>query len=419
MQSFNKLLSLTLDIGQEMLESGAEIRRVENTVERICLAYGGLRVQVFAISSLLLVSLYDESGNYYIQQRRIRRGRCDMLRLELMNAVSRKVCAYTPSSDEFENMIADARRGRYYHPYIVLAASALTSGVFALLFGGGIFEAIYSSFIGVIVFYIDKKSDFDINHAIKTGFAAFLGGTFSCILSRSIPSINTASVILATAVMLVPGIAFGNSLRNLLFGDFLSGVIDFVRSFLTAFMMAVGYILSLILFRVQFSAKEAAILPIVAAITTVIGVTCFAVLFEVRPRHLFSIAFGGLCTYTVEQLCLSFNLSLLFGAFLASCTAALFSEIFARIEKAPTTVFLLPCLIPILPGISLYNSLNSLVIGNTEVAFNHLLSSASVAAGLALGISVVSVAVGISAEIIARVKNRRKIAKIVDIFKKI
>ena len=34
------ILSLALDIGERMLKSGAEVARVEDTVSRICQAYG-------------------------------------------------------------------------------------------------------------------------------------------------------------------------------------------------------------------------------------------------------------------------------------------------------------------------------------------------------------------------------------------
>ena len=46
-----EFLFIALSIGEEMLISGAEVSRVEDSVRRICTAYGGERVDVFAVAT--------------------------------------------------------------------------------------------------------------------------------------------------------------------------------------------------------------------------------------------------------------------------------------------------------------------------------------------------------------------------------
>ena len=94
---YQKLLSLTLDLGECMLKSGAEIFRVENTVERICLAYGVKYVEFFAIPSVIICSVQMENGSYAIQMRRIKHLKNDLYRLEALNALSRRICSNAPS----------------------------------------------------------------------------------------------------------------------------------------------------------------------------------------------------------------------------------------------------------------------------------------------------------------------------------
>ena len=48
-----QLISCMLDIGKEMIKSGAEISRVEDTLIRIGLSYGAKRVNAFALASIL------------------------------------------------------------------------------------------------------------------------------------------------------------------------------------------------------------------------------------------------------------------------------------------------------------------------------------------------------------------------------
>ena len=56
-------VGVALDIGEQILYSEGEISRVEDTVTRISRAYGAARVDVFAITSLILVSVTDGDGN--------------------------------------------------------------------------------------------------------------------------------------------------------------------------------------------------------------------------------------------------------------------------------------------------------------------------------------------------------------------
>lgn len=45
-----KVLSLALDLGKNMVKCGAEVNRAEQAVMRICYAYGMEKAQVFRLS---------------------------------------------------------------------------------------------------------------------------------------------------------------------------------------------------------------------------------------------------------------------------------------------------------------------------------------------------------------------------------
>lgn len=65
------VVECALDMGEAMLRTGAEILRVEDTIMRICTAYGGGIVDVFTILSLIILSWTTEEGKTYTQTRRI------------------------------------------------------------------------------------------------------------------------------------------------------------------------------------------------------------------------------------------------------------------------------------------------------------------------------------------------------------
>ena len=66
-----KTLGLIMDIGEEMLTSGAEVHRVEESINLMCTALGAKRVEVFIITSSMVVTIFDEQENSYTQTRRI------------------------------------------------------------------------------------------------------------------------------------------------------------------------------------------------------------------------------------------------------------------------------------------------------------------------------------------------------------
>ena len=99
----SRYLDLFVDIGQAMLEAGAEIHRVEDTIYRLCGAYGLGRADIFAIRSLILVTIRES----YTDSRRIYGIGTNMARLEELNALSRYICRERPEAAEI-----DSEKGR-------------------------------------------------------------------------------------------------------------------------------------------------------------------------------------------------------------------------------------------------------------------------------------------------------------------
>ena len=51
-------LYYAMTIGEQLLCCGAEVGRVEDTIRRICLAYGATRADVFSITSSIVTTIY-------------------------------------------------------------------------------------------------------------------------------------------------------------------------------------------------------------------------------------------------------------------------------------------------------------------------------------------------------------------------
>ncbi len=403
-----EILRVALDVAEQMLMCGGEIRRIENTVERICYAYGTSYVEVIAIPNAVIASAKMNNGDYSLQMRRIEKSINDLRRLGELNALSRKICALVPSLGTAELMLKKTLTICGYNMLAVLVAAAVADGAFVIVFGGDWLDAIISSVIGVCVFYIDKYSDLNLKRIVKSGVSAFVSGMLASVCFKLLPRLNVGAISVGVLVLLVPGLAFGNGLGNLLGDDMLSGILGVVRAFFTATALALGYAFAFGIFGVEYSHFAEFDVLWLRTLMTCVGVTAFSIVFDVTPRHIPFISLGGLVTFVLYRFSAILGMSRFLSALVASAFSSGYSEFLARIRKAPVTVFRIPCSLPILPGIGLYNAVNALILGNVSLSLNYFSDSVLAGMGIACGITLVSVLVSVVFEIPRRLKILRR-----------
>ncbi len=109
----------------------------------------------------------------------------------------------------------------------------------------------------------------------------------------------------------------------------------------------------------------------------------FCILFKLNPKHIPVATLDGAIACAVYFMGTVRFESLFLINMLAAFAAASFAEIFARVFKAPATVYLLPGCIALVPGGTLYYAMNSLLSADYEEAFSKLLLTLDV--GIAIG----------------------------------
>ena len=130
---------------------------------------------------------------------------------------------------------------------------------------------------------------------------------------------------------------------------------------------------------------------IVMLITATLSTLGFSILFYVHPRRLFLATLGGFLTCGVYLLGGRFIGGELLPSLLGSLAAAGFSEIMARLTKVPVPVYMVPCVIPLVPGGALYNTMFNFVAGNYPAAAAAGLTALQIALGISGGIVIASV----------------------------
>lgn len=240
-----QLLSCALDIGEQMLISGAEVGRVETAIRLICTAYGCSRTDVFTITSSIVVSVEDAQGIHDTQTRRITGTRTNLTRLHRLNSLSRKICANTPEHDHIQKELRKICAEPAFPLWLEALGSALIGFSFTIFFGGGLMDGLVASVLGFCLRYttwlLQKAA---MNQIFVNVVASFLLSLSAILLVRWGLGHDANKIIIGNIMLLIPGIALTNSLRDMISGDIMTGMLRFLDAVLVAAAIAAGYILA-------------------------------------------------------------------------------------------------------------------------------------------------------------------------------
>ena len=126
-----------------------------------------------------------------------------------------------------------------------------------------------------------------------------------------------------------------------------------------------------------------------------LGALGFSVLFNVRGLKLFLAALGGAMSWSIFLLMEPLGSSEPLRYFVSAFAIAVYAEIFARVLKTPATTFLIPSLIPHIPGGSLYHTMRYGLDRQWSACLSQAFYTLKLAMALALGIIAVLSLLGV------------------------
>lgn len=244
------LLDSLLDVFRCMIEVGAEIYRVEESAEHVSLAYGATRVEAYATTGQIIVSVETADGITLTDTRRIRSLRTDMEQLDKLNSLVRHICEELPSCREIKEAVAEIAKTPLYRLPTFIIANGIVAAAFCLFFGGRtIGEFFCAFFIGLSVGALTKLAEKTVGNKFMQRFLCSLLNAalaFTCLRLSLIPTVDY--VIIGNIMLLIPGVGLTNAIRDLFVGDSITGVLRAIEALLLALAIAAGYILASYLF---------------------------------------------------------------------------------------------------------------------------------------------------------------------------
>lgn len=249
MQTF-ELLNVATNIGYFMLEQGAEIYRVEESITRILKAYGYNEADIYAIPGSIIVTISDESGRPLTKTRRVLNHETNLDRVDKLNNLSRHICKSKPTYKQINAQIDAIMARKTYSRFLQVIAYAVIGFSFAIFFKGSIYDALVASVIALLI----KLIQFALNRLNANNFfMTILCSAFTAFVAifavRFGIANNTDKVIIGALMTLVPGIALTNCMRDFIAGDFMAGLSRMVEALLIAAGIAVGVAINLTLLK--------------------------------------------------------------------------------------------------------------------------------------------------------------------------
>lgn len=242
---FDAILAGIMDVGEIMLVSGAEVNRVEDTVQRMAKAYGCSRVDVFTITSSIVVTVHRD-GQIYTQTRRIREYRNDISKIEECNTLSRKVCKEPLEQEALAAECDRIRSAKGYPWYVTLLSYVMVAGSFAVFFGGSAEDALAAGLCSVLLFFVDRLlARIQLQRVVMTIICSATVALTALGLTKLGIGHSVDMICIGNVMLLIPGISFTTSLRDMISGDTISGLLGLCEALLRALAIAIGFALIL------------------------------------------------------------------------------------------------------------------------------------------------------------------------------
>ena len=126
--NYEKLVQGILNIGEAMLQCGAEIFRVEDSLYRMYKSYGFMTYDVYVIPSNIQVTVETPEGEIITQIRHIESSEPNFDQLDYLNNLCRYVCQHTPDEKEMREKYLEVINREPQKPDLRYS-SAVTSGM--------------------------------------------------------------------------------------------------------------------------------------------------------------------------------------------------------------------------------------------------------------------------------------------------
>lgn len=249
-KEYSMVLDVSHQAGKVLLENGAEIARIEETMTRICSYFGVEGESIYVVSNGIFLTAEDEKGGCYARVEHIPLHQTRLDRVAAVNQLSREIEQGKYSLGEVEKKLYAIRDMPEKPRFLQTVAAGIGSGGFCILFGGGPREGVFALLAGLLVslfmMFISGPRMSKVTGSIAGSFFACC---VCCFFHWMGPGVYLNYMVIGSIMPLIPGMAFTVAIRDIVNGDYISGFIRIMDALLVFFCIAGGVALGLSLYQ--------------------------------------------------------------------------------------------------------------------------------------------------------------------------
>ncbi len=391
-----KVLETASLAGHILLENGAEIARVEETMERIARHYGVESQNFFVLSN----GIFTTGQTGYAKVEFIPFKGSQLERVAAVNQISRDIEAGRYTVEQARERLLAIRASKPKPAWEQILGSAVGSAGFCMIFGGGLLDAAAAFVVGMLlwafVVFPGARMSKPIANIVGSALATLL-----CIVFERIGfGVSLGNMIVGSLIPLIPGVAFTNGIRDIADEDYIAGATRLLDAIMVFFCIAAGVVVT---FMAAYLIEGQMILVngtepdalcgtlAMQAIAAFVGTVGFSVLFGVPRRNYLQTALVAMIGWVAYLALFRFTvLGPAISTFAATVIVASLARAFASWFKTPSTVYLIPGVFPMIPGGGIFWTTFFLVSSRLHMALQSGMLALEVTAAIVLGIVLVS-----------------------------
>ncbi len=390
-----KTLDLALRIGEILLSSGAGAADVTATMMEVSRHCGVRNAEVdVTFTRLQMAYLGTDEDNPIVLTRTITQRVIDYDDLTRVHRLVVSLLSDEVTRDEARALVRSISSTGHWVPRwaIVLGSGVLNGGV-ALILGGGVIVCAAATVAGIGIDVMNRALS---RRRWPMFYSQAAGGLFATMLAVGVAAtpmrVDASAVITASIVLLLAGIGFMGAVQDALSGFYVTAGARILEAMLATAGLIAGVSAGLAVattLGVELGLVEAGPIGFATAPVVLVGATVAATAFaftcyapwQVLPA-VFVTTFAGTAVYTAIQ---APGLGKPWAAAWAAVTIGLVSYTVAGRLNVPPLVVVVPAIVPLLPGLSIYRGLSAFS-EQDPVGTIYLTTAAAVTIALAAGV---------------------------------
>lgn len=248
--NMENLVESILSVARGMVKSGTDVRKVEDSLKRMFNAYNITTIEVFVLSTVAIATVRaNENDKIITQIKRIDKTSTDLSRFEDYNSLSRYIVSNAPDYEYINKEVEKIQNEKINSKYVDVSGYVVGTTFFCMFFGGNFIDAIASGIIGFLIYLMNTYLRQDTsNKVIYTLFASIVSGSVAYFFVKIGLGQNIDKIIIGDIMLFIPGLVILNAVKDMFYGDIISGIFAFVESIIIAMAIVAGFAVPSFLF---------------------------------------------------------------------------------------------------------------------------------------------------------------------------